>query len=273
MEVGAGVSALAVGDRAVAAHHVPCGACHYCLRGSESMCVAFKTSNLDPGGFAEYVRVPGTNVRHATFKIPPHVSDEAASFIEPLACCARAVRRANVQPGDTTVVIGLGSIGCLFVQLARLAGARVVGVDLLAARGALGKRLGAEAAGTPEAMAPLVRELSDGRGVDHVIVTGGGTSVLPWAARAARDGGSIHYFAGGPGDQLPLALETLYKRELTLTTTYSSSPQDLRSAFAMIARGDVSTEILLTHRLPLDRLDEAVALMRRQEALKVFVTP
>ncbi|MBM3220985.1 MAG: zinc-binding dehydrogenase [Candidatus Rokubacteria bacterium] len=278
VEVGAGLSgsssaAFAVGERVVSAHHVPCGVCHYCLRGSESMCAAFKTSNLDPGGFAEYVRVPAVNVRHATFKIPAHVSDEAASFIEPLACCARAVRRADVRPGDTAVVIGLGSIGCLFVQLARLAGARVVGVDLLAARGALGKRLGAEAAGAPEAMAPLVRELSDDRGADHVIVTGGGTGVLPWAARAVRDGGAVHYFAGGPGDHLPLPLETFYKRELTLTTTYSSSPRDLQSAFAMIAEGEISTDILISHRLPLDRLDEAVALMRRQEALKVFVTP
>ena len=273
VEAGAGVTAFAVGDRAVAAHHVPCGACHYCRRGSESMCAAFKTSHLDPGGFAEYVRVPAANVRHATFKVPAHVSDEAASFVEPLACCLRAVRRARAEAGDTAAVIGLGSIGCLFVQLLRRAGARVVGVDLLAARGALGKRLGAEAAGTPEAMAPLLRELSNGRGADHVIVTGGSTAVLPWAAGVVRDGGSIHYFAGGEGDALPLPLEVLYKRELTVTTTYSSSPADLAAAFTLIAGGEVSVEPLVSHRLPLDRLDEGVALMRRQAALKVFVTP
>jgi L-iditol 2-dehydrogenase len=273
VEIGAGVTEFAVGDRVVAAHHVPCGTCHYCRRGSASMCAAFKTSNLDPGGFAEYVRVPAANVRHATFKVPAHVSDEAASFVEPLACCLRAVRRARVEAGDTAAVIGLGSIGCLFVQLLRHAGARVVGVDLLPARDALGKRLGAEAAGPPEAMEPLLRELSDGRGADHVIVTGGGTAVLPWATRVVRDGGSIHYFAGGPGDTLPLPLEVLYKRELTLTTTYSSSPAELAAAFALIAGGEVSTEPLVSHRLPLDRLDEGVELMRRQAALKVFVTP
>jgi L-iditol 2-dehydrogenase len=273
VEVGDGVTGLAVGDRAVAAHHVPCGVCHYCARGSESMCAAFKTSNLDPGGFAEYVRVPGVNVRHATFKIPAHISDEAASFVEPLACCARAVRRARVQPGDTAAVIGLGSIGALFVQLLRRAGARVVGVDLLADRAALGKRLGAEAAGTPDAMLGLVRELSDGRGADLVVVTGGGAAVLPWATQAIRDGGSIHYFAGGGGDAMPVPLETLYKRELTVTATYSSSPADLSAAFAMIVAGEISTEALVSHRLPLDRLDEAVALMRRQAAIKVFVTP
>src|SRR5438552_272779 len=115
IDVGGGVAEFALGDRVVAAHHVPCGACHYCRRGSESMCAAFKTSNLDPGGFAELVRVPAVNVRHATFKVPPHVSDEAASFVEPVACCLRAVERARVEHGDTAVVICLGSIGGLFV--------------------------------------------------------------------------------------------------------------------------------------------------------------
>lgn len=273
VEVGPGATAFRVGDRAVAAHHVPCGDCHFCRRGSESMCAAFKTSHLDPGGFAEYVRVPAVNVRHATFKVPAHVSDEAASFVEPLACCLRAVRRARVAPGDTVAVVGLGSIGCLFVQLLRRAGARVVGVDLLAERGVLAKTLGAEAAGVPEATQPLVRELSDGRGADLVMVTGGGPAALPWATTAVRDGGSLHYFAGGAGETLPLPLEVLYKRELTLTTTYSSSPADLTAAFALIAAGDVSTEPLVSHRLSLDRVEEGVALMRRQAALKVFVTP
>ena len=140
VETGPGVAGFGVGDRVVAAHHVPCGECHYCRRGSESMCRAFKASNLDPGGFAEYVRVPPANVRHATFRIPDHLTDEEASFVEPLACCVRAIDRARVEPGDTVVVIGLGSIGCLFVQLARRAGAAVLGVDPLAGRATLARR-------------------------------------------------------------------------------------------------------------------------------------
>ena len=264
---------FAIGDRVVAAHHVPCGECHYCRRGSESMCAAFKTSNLDPGGFAEFVRVPTENVRHATFKVPPHVSDEAASFVEPLACVLRAVRRARVEAGDTAVVIGLGSIGCLFVQALRRDGARVIGVDLIPDRGELARRLGADATAAPDAAAPLVRELSEGRGADHVVITGGGASVLPWAIAASRDGGAIHYFAGGGGDVLPMPLETLYKRELTLTATYSSSPRDLVAAFQLVAAGQISTAPLVSHRLPLDRIDDGVALMRKQAAIKVFVTP
>jgi len=273
VEAGAGVDGFGAGDRVVAAHHVPCGTCHYCRRGSESMCRAFKLSNLDPGGFAEYVRVPAANVRHATFRIPDHLTDEEASFVEPLACCLRAVDRARVEPGDTAVVIGLGSIGCLFTQLLKRAGAIVIGVDPLTERAALARGRGADVTGDAEAVAKVTRELSDGRGADHVVVTAGGADVLPWAAAVLRDGGAVHYFAGGPGEALPLPLATLYHRELTVTSTYSSSPATLARAFWLLAAGKVEADGLITHRLPLERLAEGVELMRRRQALKVYVTP
>ena len=273
VEVGPGVGGFDVGDRAVAAHHVPCGACHYCRRGSTSMCRAFKTSHLDPGGFAEYVRVPADNVRYATFRLPPSLGDEAASFVEPLACCHRAVRRLGPERGDTCVVVGLGSIGCMFVQLLTRVGVTVVGVDRLAARTGLARRLGATVAGAPEQVDAAARALSDGRGVDHVVVTAGGGAVLPWVADVVRDGGSVHYFAGGPGEALPLPLATLYHRELTLTSTYSSSPADLAAAFDLLVEGAIRVDELISHRLPLERLAEGVDLMKRHLALKVFVTP
>ena len=237
------------------------------------MCRAFKASNLDPGGFAEYVRVPADNVRYATFRVPPALGDEAASFVEPLGCCHRAVRRLGAERGDTCVVVGLGSIGCLFVQLLGRRGVTVIGVDRLPARTALARRLGATVAGPPESVDASTRALSGGRGADHVVVTAGGTAVLPWAADIARDGGSVHYFAGGAGDALPLPLAALYHRELTVTSTYSASPADLAAAFDLIVAGEVRVDDLVSHRLPLEGLQEGVDLVRRHLALKVFVTP
>ena len=272
VDVGDGVLGFAPGNRVVVAHHVPCGECHYCRRASESMCREFKRSHLDPGGFAEYVRVPAPNVRAATFRVPDHLSDEEASFVEPLACCLRAVERARVQSGDTAVVVGLGSIGYLFVQLLRRAGAVVIGADQDAARAALARGFGVEAASAADA-ADLVRRRSDGRGADHVVITGGGAAVLPWAVETLRDGGAAHYFAGGEGEGLPVALATLYHRELTITTTYSSSPAALSRAFWLLAAGKVDVAGLVSHRLPLARLAEGVELMRRRQALKVYVTP
>jgi L-iditol 2-dehydrogenase len=271
IEAGPGIAEPKVGDRVVVAHHVPCGTCHYCRRGSHSMCPAFKASNLDPGGFAEYVRVPVPNVAHATFVLPAHVDDEAASFVEPLACCLRALRRAGVQPDDTVAVVGLGSIGHLFARLLRLTGAAVVGVDAAPARRTLARGFGVDAL-APEAAAGAIRKRSDGRGADHVILTGGAAQGLKWGASVVRDGGSLHCFAGGPEPALPLDLDALYHRELTVTATYSSSPRDLAEAFRLVAGGAIVLDGLYTHRVPLDRLDEGVQLMRSQDALKVYVT-
>jgi L-iditol 2-dehydrogenase len=273
LEAGAGVTGFAPGRRVVVEHHVPCAPCHYCRRGSPSMCRTFKRVNLDPGGFAERLRVPAANVAHATFALPDALPDEVASFTEPLACCLRAVKRAAVAPGDAVLVIGLGSIGCLLAQGFRLAGARVVGWDVDATRRALADRHRIEAPETAAAAEALVAAATDGRGADVVALSAGGAAALPWAAARVRDGGALHYFAGGDGAALPLPLDALYTRELTVTATYSSSPAELAEAFALLARGAVSVDGLVTHRLPLARLAEGVALMRAREAVKVYVTP
>ena len=273
LEVGPGVRRFAPGDRLVVAHHVPCFHCHYCRRGSPSMCRHFKRVNLDPGGFAELVRVPAPNVEHAAFRLPAEMTEETASFTEPLACCLRAVKRSRVAAGDTALVVGLGSIGCLLAQLLALDGVQVLASDLLKDRRALGRRMGALVFDTDAALDAVLREATDGRGADLVIVTAGGAAVLPAATARVRDGGTLHYFAGGAGESLPLSLGALYHRELTLTATYSSSPAELEEAFALLAGDRIRAEGLISHRLPLGRLGEGVELMRRHEAVKVYVIP
>jgi L-iditol 2-dehydrogenase len=269
LEAGPGARGFHAGERVVVAHHVPCAGCHYCRRGSVSMCRAFKASNLDPGGFAEYVRVPAENVRHVTFRVPAGMADAVASFTEPLGCCVRAIRRAAVQTGDTVVVAGLGAMGCLLLQLARRRGARVVGVDPLPARRALAESLGAEAAAAPQEAARAVVDRSEGRGADVVVLAAGAPSLVPAALDWVRDGGAVHLFVGE--GEAPVPFGELYKRELTLTATYSSSPADLAEAFDLIRQGAIRVDELCSHRLPLERLAEAVGLMERREALKVFV--
>lgn len=277
--MGAGVTQFELGDRLVVAHHVPCFSCHYCRRGSPSMCRSFKEVDLDPGGFAEVLRVPAPNVRHASFRVPKSLSDEAASFTEPVACCLRAVKRAGThasgagtRPGDTALVVGLGSVGCLLAQLLNRAGVRVLASEPLAERCALGARFGAEAYSEPERLADAVSEATDGRGVDLVFMTAGGAGGLSTVAPLVRDGGALHYFAGGPGEALPLPLNALYHRELTLTATYSTSPAELGEAFELLVRGKIQVEPLVTHRLPLSQLAEGVKLALSRQALKVFLT-
>jgi L-iditol 2-dehydrogenase len=266
---GPGVARVAPGQRVVVAHHVPCFDCHYCRRDSPSMCRSFKASNLDPGGFAEYLRVPRPNVEHATFVLPDGLADWAASFTEPLACCVRAVRRARLAPGDTVVVVGLGAMGGLLAQLAVRAGATVLGVDPLAGRRELGRTLGLVGAASPEAVPAALAAATAGRGADCVLLTAGAPALARQALGWARDGGQVHLFVGeGEG---PFPFGECYKRELTLTATYSSSPADLATAFGLLVEGAVRVRELASHRLPLDRIAEAAALMERREALKVYV--
>jgi L-iditol 2-dehydrogenase len=268
-EAGAGAGDFRAGERVVVAHHVPCAACHYCRRGSVSMCRAFKASNLDPGGFAEYVRVPAENVRHVTFRVPAGMPDTVASFTEPLGCCARAIRRAAVVAGDTVAVAGLGAMGCLLLQLARRRGACVIGIDPLPARRALAESLGAEAAVAPEEVRGAIADRSEGRGADVVVLAAAAPALVRAALDWVRDGGAVHLFVG-EGDA-PVPLGEIYKRELTLSATYSSSPADLAEAFDLLRSGEIRVDELCSHRLPLERLADAVALMERREALKVFV--
>lgn len=267
--VGPGAGDFRPGERLVVAHHVPCFACHYCRRDSPSMCRAFKTSNLDPGGFAEYLRVPAENVRHATFRVPADMPDAVAAFTEPLGCCVRAVRRAAAGPGDTVIVAGLGAMGCLLAQLLHQRGTRVIGLDPIAERRALARQLGVRDALAPEEVAAGVAGATDGRGADLAILTTGAPAVVRDALGWVRDGGAVHLFVGeGEG---PLPVGELYRRELSLSATYSSSPADLAGAFELLRAGAVRVKALVSHRVPLERLADAVALAARREALKVFV--
>jgi L-iditol 2-dehydrogenase len=273
-QLGEGVENFNIGERLVVAHHVACEACHYCERGSFSKCPLFRSTNLHPGGFAEFVRVPEPNVRLAAFAIPDDISYERIVFTEPLACCVRAIERARLQPGDVVLLVGMGTIGLLFTQLIKLQGAIVLGSDPLADRLELAKGYGADVVINPrlDSLEDIVREATEGRGVDTVISTVSSQSVLDQAFLLVRDGGMIHFFAGKRGGlNITLDINELYEREVGIITTYSSSPRALRKAFRLIVEGDVRTEELISHRLPLSKVLEGVRMMVRHEARKVYL--
>jgi L-iditol 2-dehydrogenase len=272
-ELGEGVEGFRVGERLVVAHHVACEECHYCDRGSFSKCSLFRSTNLHPGGFAEYIRVPGPNVRMATFAIPDDISYERIVFTEPLACCVRAIERARLQPGDVVLLVGMGTIGLLFTQLIKLQGAIVLGSDPLEDRLELAKGYGADVVINPrlDSLEDIVREATEGRGVDTVLSTVASQTIVDQALLLVRDGGVIHFFAGKRGGlNITLDINELYEREVGIITTYSSSPRALREAFRLIVEGDVRTEGLISHRLPLSEVLQGVRMMVRHEARKVY---
>lgn len=272
--LGDGVQQFAVDERVVVSHHVPCYACHYCKHGNFSMCRTFKASHIDPGGFAEYIRVPALNARYATFPIPPHMEDEEASFTEPLACCLRGVKRLGPLLYDTVLLVGLGSIGLMLVQVLKLYRARVIGLDPLPDRRERAKALGADVTldpGQPEVV-EAVRELTEGRGADGVILTAGGPQTFTAAIDLLRDGGVLMLFASDPGQPtVHLDIHRFFHRELNMVSSYSPSTIELQEALALLADRTVRVKELVTHHVPLDDLGRGMHLFRSKEALKVFV--
>jgi L-iditol 2-dehydrogenase len=271
---GDGVEDLMPGARVVVAHHVPCYACHYCTHGNVSMCRTFKASNIDPGGFAEYIRVPAPNVRYATFPVPPSLDDDEAAFMEPLACCLRGIKRLAPLLRDTVLLFGLGSIGLMLLQVLKVYRVRVIGLDLLPERLELAKMFGADGTIRPgeSNAARIVREATEGRGADAAILTAGGPRALVEAGELLRDGGVLMLFASDPSQpRVDLDVHRFFHRELTLLSSYSPSTVELREALALLADRTIQVKALVTHRVSLAELGEGMQRFRDKVGLKVFV--
>jgi len=278
-ELGEGTEGFAVGERVLAPHHVSCGQCALCLRGSDPLCSVFRENLLEPGGFSEHVLVRERAVRLAARKMPAGVSDEAAIFLEPAACVLRGIWRAGVPAGlesSCAVVLGAGSMGLLHLLVLRAAdpAIRVIVSDTLEERLRLAVELGAHAAATPREIGPLVREVTAGLGADAAFDTVGGSGILESAVAMTREGGSVVLFAHAPaGDRARFDLNEFFKHERRIVGTYSGSLKEQQEVFRWIVAGRLDASRLITHRLPFSRFDEAVAMCRRLEALKILLVP
>ncbi|MDE2039433.1 MAG: alcohol dehydrogenase catalytic domain-containing protein [Elusimicrobia bacterium] len=272
-KVGRDVRGWREGERVVAAHHVPCGDCHYCRRGNVSMCRQFKATNVEPGGFCEYVKLSALHARHSTLRVPDGLGTEAASQTEPLACCLRNVKRLGARAGDAVGVVGLGAIGQLTARLLSHLGVRVLGLDLDAGRV---KSLARYGRGYLEADAfeEAARAAGQGRGLDAVILSAGTPALAGRAVGWLRDGGSLNVFASfHPDPRLSLDLNQVYHRELSLISSYSPALEDLREALELIASGRVDPLFADQRRYELARFEEAVADVRARRATKAILLP
>lgn len=269
-------SGFKVGDRLAVAHHVPCLHCHYCKRGNISMCRQFKTSNLDPGGFAEFVRIPALHAKNVAFRIPPGLSEKEASFMEPLGCCVRAVKRAGIQRSDVVILVGLGSIGLLLLQLIHNAGAECIGVDLDQRRRQLAKGLGLRNAfaGTEPEFIDHIAKTTDRRGADGVLLTAGDPALVPTALTWLRDGGVCTIFASlHPESNVQLDWNQLYYRELNIVSSYSASPVDLKEGLELLGKGIVRVGNLTHNTFTLDQFAQAVDAIESRQIMKAIITP
>jgi L-iditol 2-dehydrogenase len=283
--VGDGVSAFQPGDRVVAFHHIPCLACFYCERKLYAQCPGYKkvgiTAGYEPagGGFAQFVRVMDWIVQRGVEKIPDGVSFERASLVEPLNTVHKAVDQADPQPGDLVVVLGQGPIGLMFTMLAHRTGARVVATDTMPVRMELGRKFGALEVWNPLETGDLparVKALTGGRGADIVFVAVSVPGIVEQAVRISRPGARILLFSQtSDKERIEVSGADICVGERTVFGCYSASVDLQKESARLVFSGELPVEELVSHRVPLDRIESGFQLARRPDdgSLKIIVQP
>lgn len=283
--VGSNVKNWQVGQRVVVMHHIPCMHCDYCLNENFSMCDVYKnittTAGFAPsgGGFAEYVKVPGHIVRNGgLIAIPKSISFEQASFVEPTNCCLKAVKKAQITAGQTVLVTGAGPIGLMFVMLIKYFGAKAIATDLLPSRVQKALDVGAEAAfdARDPSLADKIKALTNGMGVDTTLLAVPSDKAFFQALDCTRKGGKILFFAEFPDQvEIPLNPNILYRREIDLMGSYSSSYRVQALAADIVFNRRIDVDALISDRYPLKDLAAAVeqAVAPTPETYKILIYP
>lgn len=283
--VGAGVREWRPGDRVLTFHHIPCGACFYCDQKLYSQCPTYKkvgvTSGFRPsgGGFAEYVRVMDWIAERGMVRIPPHVTFEEASFVEPVNTCLKAIYKARVEARDNVMVLGQGPIGMLLMMLARVcAGSRVVTADPVPARRRKSIELGADESFDPAGvdMVEAIHTRTSGRGADVVLVAAPQRELLEQALTLTRPGGRVLLFAyNDPLLRVEFPAATVGIDEKEILGSYSASYDLQQESARLIFERVLPVQKLISHRFPLSEIEQALNLAAHptEESLKIIVVP
>ncbi len=276
-QIGEGVKRFKEGDRVFVSHHVPCNTCRYCLGGNHTVCDTLRTTNFEPGGFAEYIRVPEINVDRGVFPLPDDISFEEGTLIEPLACVIRGHRLAKMEPGQTVVVLGSGISGLLQIMLARSTGAGIIiATDINTHRLDFAEKVGADfVVPANEDVPAQILKINNNRLADRVIASTGALPALKTALRSVDRAGTVLFFAPtDPGIDLPVSFNDLWRNCINLMPTYGAAPIDIQVAIDLIASRRISVREMITHRLGLAETGIGFQLVTdAKESVKVVIEP
>jgi len=277
VKVGKEVERYKIDDRVFVSHHVPCNTCHYCMSGFHTVCDTLRSTNFDPGGFAEYIRIPEINVDRGVFVLPEEVSFQDGVFIEPLACVLRGQRLAKFKSGQSVFVIGSGISGLLHITLARLTGAgKIIASDISEYRLKAAKQFGAdEAIDSKEVTSMRLRQINHNRLFDLVIVCAGNVSAYRQALESVERGGIVLCFAPiEPGMIFPFPFFDFWNDGISMIPTYGGSPLDITTAIELIRTQRLPLYEMITHRLPLAETGLGFRLVAEaKESIKVIIEP
>lgn len=270
---GPNVPYLRSGDHVSVDPNMPCGACRPCRRGLGHLCPNLSALGVTlDGGFATHCLVPARQA----YKLPKDLPLLVAAMVEPVSCCVHGIERARLRPGDVVVIIGAGMIGVIMLQLARLQGASAVIVSELEPR----KREMALQLGATQALDPQVEDLAGaiakatgGAGADAVIECVGGEGTAQQAVSLAGEAGTVLLFGVAPESaRITISPYDIYRREITISGSFTN-PHTFDAAIALLRSGRVKVEEMISHRLPLSGLPQAMELIESRQAMKVMVEP
>jgi len=277
VKAGEGVKNYKIGDRVFVSHHVPCNTCKYCLKGQHTACHTLHTTNFDPGGFSEFLRVPEINVDRGVFVLPENVSYEEGSFIEPLACVVRGQRLMGIKESQSVLVIGSGISGLLHIQMAKAAGAsKIIATDINDFRLKAAKQFGADVVlHAKEDIPSRLKKENNGSLADHVILCTAAMPAISQALKSVDKGGVVLFFAApGPGIEVPLPINEFWRNGITLMPTYGAAPDDIEAAIEFIRRKRINLIDMITHRLGLKKAAKGFQLVAEaEESIKVIIEP
>jgi L-iditol 2-dehydrogenase len=281
--VGRGVTKWKPGDRVMSFHHTPCGACFYCEKRLFSQCKQYKTTGLtggftpNGGGFGEYVKAMPWVAERGMVALPGNITFEEATFIEPINTIVKAVQKARVAAGETVLILGCGPIGLQLLMVSNLEGVKLYTSDPLAERRAKSLTLGAIEAFDPTngKLIEEVKARTEGRGADAVLVAVAHPTAVLDALAAARPGGRVLLFAANdPVTKIEFPAAAVGIDEKEILGSYSAAVDIQQAAADLVLLRKLPVMEIVTHRFPLDRIQEALELAARPTAdsLKILIT-
>lgn len=272
-KVGPKVKEYSVGDRVVAESVKACGVCRFCRSGHENLCDASTLFGIHvDGGMAERVAVP----YRLLHRLPEALSFEEGALIEPLSNALHFVADCTpVRLGDHVVVQGCGPIGLFAAQLFRLSGANVIvtGVDVDMERFRIARELGFETVNVErEDLAAIVSERTGGAGADTAFVATGAPPAVAQAVQVVKKRGRVTVI-GIFGKPVEVPVTQLVRREVALVGAYDALPANFDQSINLVSSGAVRARELITHRLPLEKAEEAFTAAKSRVGCKVVFDP
>ena len=275
--LGEGVTGFSIGDRVSAAPASSCGECYYCRKGMPTLCLdTLDFGTTQAGAFAEYVIIPAPILRQGGLvKISDEIPIEKGSMLEPLGTCVRGlITQANLQPGESVVIIGDGPIGGIQVMLSKYLGAeKVICVGHHDDRLSYAKKWGADVTihSGKEDMSAVILNETDGMGADLVVVSVPSAKIIEDACALVRGGGRLVIFGGVPkGDTVTLDPNIIHYKEVELMGTYNCTAQEFKSAVEIA--NHIPLEELISKTVTLENIREGFSTLAKREAMKVLVT-